>query len=106
MQLLNSDKIRNDAWYKEWRTVGAYVFFLISLFDFIGGPIGCMLITIFTKTPTTWTPLTVQGGGLFYFAYGGILGISAYGRLAENKEMLKFVGGDGSDPPADTDKKK
>jgi hypothetical protein len=30
-----------------------------------------------------WVPITLQGGGLFHIAMGGVLGISAYGRTQE-----------------------
>ena len=30
-----------------------------------------------------WTPLTLQGGGLYHIAMGAIIGVSAYGRTQE-----------------------
>jgi hypothetical protein len=30
-----------------------------------------------------WVPITLQGGGLFHVAMGGVLGVSAYGRTQE-----------------------
>ena len=30
-----------------------------------------------------WVPITLQGGGLFHVAMGGVLGVTAYGRTQE-----------------------
>jgi hypothetical protein len=100
MQIKNSEVMRSDPWYLEWRLVGAYVFYTISLFDFIGGPLITILFDGYTKGTLVWTPLTTQGGGLFYFAYGGILGISAWGKFNENKEIIKI--GQDNPTPEDT----
>jgi hypothetical protein len=97
MQILN-DKIKNDAWYKEWRLVGAYVFFMICFHDFVLAPNLTYLYSyLFKTTYTPWVPLTTQGGGLFFVAYGGILGISAWGKFSENKEMMRFTQDQSSD---------
>jgi len=109
MQILNNSKIKNDPFYKEWRLVGAYVFFIICLYDFVFAPISLVLYSIYTKTAyVAWVPLTTQGGGLFYLAYGGILGISAWGKFSENRDMLKFTADNNDDtnnPPNGDEKK-
>ena len=35
------------------------------------------------KVETQWSPITLQGAGLFHMAMGAILGIAAYGRTQE-----------------------
>jgi hypothetical protein len=48
-----------------------------------------------------WTPITLQGAGLFHIAMGAILGIAAYGRTQEkmagaNNGGIQAPGGFGS----------
>jgi len=38
-----------------------------------------------------WTPITLQGGGLFHISMLTIVGVTAYGRT---KEKLKGIAGD------------
>lgn len=91
MQIVNSNIISSDPWYKEWRLIGAYVFYTICLFDFVLAPLITILLSVWFKSNLSpWVTLTTQGGGLFYFAFGGILGISAWGKFSENKEIIKI----------------
>ena len=89
MQVSNSNLIP-DPWYKEWRMVGAYVFYAICVFDFIIAPLATILINGLIKTIPPWTPLTTGSGGIFFFAFGGIVGLSTWSKFGENKEMFKF----------------
>ena len=52
-------------------------------------------------TITQWSPLTLQGAGLFHIAMGGVLGLAAYGRTQEkmagaNNGGIQFPTGAGA----------
>lgn len=36
-----------------------------------------------SNVPSQWTPLTLQGAGLYHIAMGAILGVTAWGRTQE-----------------------
>jgi len=47
-------------------------------------PVLWSMLQVFTKQPVTqWSPLTLQGAGLFHLAMGAVLGIAAWGRTQE-----------------------
>jgi hypothetical protein len=54
----------NQAWYKEWRLLAAYVYLAICSYDFMLAPLSNQLIAYYFKQPfVPWTPLTTQGTG-------------------------------------------
>lgn len=67
-----------------WRHYLAYVYMLVTIFDFIIFPI---LWAIFTakrgELTSAWSPLTLMGGGLFHLSFGAILGVSANAKAKE-----------------------
>lgn len=99
-----------------WRPFVAYVYLLICLFDFILMPTYVeqtkkdvdlvafyaniqiykdqpdALQAIINKTdprPKRWEPITLQGGGMFHIAMGGILGAAAWTRGKEKEAREK-----------------
>jgi hypothetical protein len=60
-------------------------------FDFIEGPINFNILQYYNpgQAVTSWTPLTLQGGGLYHLAMGGILGIAAYTRGKEKVAQIE-----------------
>jgi hypothetical protein len=50
------------------------------------------------KVEKQWSPITLQGAGLFHMAMGAVLGIAAYGRTQE--KMAGAAGGNGSTAPS------
>ena len=68
-----------------WRPMMAYLYMLICFTDFALFPILWTIIQTVTGATsiTQWQPLTLQSAGLFHFAMGAVLGISAYGRSQE-----------------------
>jgi len=69
-----------------WRPMMAWLYILICFCDFVVFPILWNMAQVsFLKTIviTGWTPLTLQGGGLFHISMGAILGVTAYGRTQE-----------------------
>jgi len=82
--------ITNEKWYKEWRTVAAYTYLVICLYDFMLAPIFSQVFAYWTHTVyVMWTPLTTQGGGLFHISFGAIIGVSAWGKFSENQAIIR-----------------
>ena len=79
---------KDEDWMqKKWRPAMGWMYMLICLLDMAIFPVLWSLLQVFTKQPITqWSPLTLQGAGLFHFAMGAVLGIAAYGRTQEKLE--------------------
>jgi hypothetical protein len=75
----------------------AMTYMATIIFDFIVGPIIFNVLQYWNpgQAVTSWTPLTLQGGGLYHLAMGAILGISAYTR---GKEKVAQIEAGGTDP--------
>ena len=76
---------KDEDWMqKKWRPAMGWMYMLICLLDMAIFPVLWSLLQVFTKQPITqWSPLTLQGAGLFHLAMGAVLGIAAYGRTQE-----------------------
>ncbi len=80
-----------ETWFnKRWRPAMAWSYMLICLFDFIVAPILWSILQASQKGNVTeaWTPLTLQGAGLFHLAMGAILGVTAWSRGQEKMGMM------------------
>lgn len=91
------DTIVNDPWFKTWwRPAAAWTYLIICLFDFVMAPVFFGWFSWFTKTTMLpWSPLTLQGGGLFHLSFGAIIGIYAWTRTKEKIQL----GGETVPPP-------
>ena len=80
-----AEKKTEDWMTTKWRPLMAVTYMATIWFDFILGPIIFNILQYMNpgQAVTTWTPLTLQGGGLYHLAMGGILGIAAYTRGKE-----------------------
>lgn len=103
-----------NGFKKYWRPIAAYVYLLICIFDFVGMPIYVEMHNNQVNTQAfeeirslqdkevkikalesldlgkqTWTPLTLQGGGLFHLSFGAILGVAAFTRGQEKKAAIQ-----------------
>jgi hypothetical protein len=69
----------------KWRPMMGWTYMATCLFDFILGPILFNILQYYNPGQAVgmWTPLTLQGGGLYHIAMGAIIGVSAYGRTQE-----------------------
>ena len=76
---------KDEDWMqKKWRPAMGWMYMLICLLDMAIFPVLWSLLQVFTKqTVTQWSPLTLQGAGLFHLAMGAVLGIAAWGRTQE-----------------------
>lgn len=79
-----SEKKKEDWMNSKWRPMMGWMYMLVCTVDFILFPVMWSLLQTFAKVPITqWTPLTLQGAGLFHIAMGAVLGIAAFGRTQE-----------------------
>lgn len=79
-------KIQQEDWMvKKWRPMMGWTYMATCWFDFILGPILYNVLQYLNpgQAVSSWTPLTLQGGGLYHLAMGAILGISAWSRGQE-----------------------
>ena len=73
---------------RHWRGLMAFAYVGICLFDFIGGPCLYFWVQQFETQAANdayreWSPMTLQGGGLFHMAMGAVLGVSSWGKTQE-----------------------
>ena len=68
----------------------AWQYFSVCLFDFMIGPICNGIFYAYTKqTLIPWSPLTLQGGGLYHLSMGAIIGVTSWGRSQEKITTIK-----------------
>lgn len=84
-----STQKQEDWTTRKWRPMMGWTYMITCIFDFIVAPILWSLIQAFFKGNVTeqWTPLTLQGAGLFHVAMGAILGVTAWSRGQEKMSM-------------------
>jgi hypothetical protein len=83
---------KTEDWMtSKWRPMMALTYMATIWFDFIVGPIIFNILQYYNpgQAVTSWTPLTLQGGGLYHLAMGGILGIAAYTRGKEKVAQIE-----------------
>ena len=69
----------------KWRPAMAFIYMITCTTDFVIFPIlWSVLQTVQGGQVTSqWSPLTLQGAGLYHIAMGAVLGLAAYGRSQE-----------------------
>jgi hypothetical protein len=69
----------------KWRPMMAFIYMVTCATDFVVFPIlWSVLQTVQGGQVTSqWSPLTLQGAGLYHIAMGAVLGLAAYGRSQE-----------------------
>jgi len=79
-----------------WRPMMGWLYFATCVVDFIIFPVLWSLLQASADGIVTnqWSPMTLQGGGLFHAAMGAILGIAVYGRTQE--KLCRINNGDHS----------
>ena len=95
---------KDEDWMqKKWRPAMGWMYMLICLLDMAIFPVLWSLLQVFTKQPVTqWSPLTLQGAGLFHLAMGAVLGIAAWGRTQEKVAGASTASTTVSTPPLPT----
>jgi len=91
MAQTEAEKKTEDWMTSKWRPLMAVTYMATIWFDFIVGPIIFNILQYYNpgQAVTSWTPLTLQGGGLYHLAMGGILGIAAWTRGKEKVAQIE-----------------
>jgi hypothetical protein len=77
---------KNEDWMNsKWRPAMGWMYMAVCMADFVLFPILWSMVQVVGggRVETQWSPITLQGAGLFHMAMGAILGIAAYGRTQE-----------------------
>ena len=78
------EKKDEDWMQKKWRPAMGWMYMGICTLDMAVFPVLWAMLQMFQNTSITqWSPLTLQGAGLFHIAMGAVLGIAAFGRTQE-----------------------
>ena len=91
---------KNEDWMNsKWRPAMGWMYMAVCMADFVLFPVLWSLVQVIGggRVETQWSPITLQGAGLFHMAMGAILGIAAYGRT---QEKLNGANNGGIAPPA------
>ena len=83
---------KTEDWMtSKWRPLMAITYMATIWFDFIVGPIIFNVLQYYNpgQAVTSWTPLTLQGGGLYHLSMGAILGIAAFTRGKEKIAQIE-----------------
>jgi hypothetical protein len=93
---------KNEDWMNsKWRPAMGWMYMLVCTTDFVLFPVLWSLVQVIGggEVRTQWSPITLQGAGLFHMAMGAILGIAAYGRT---QEKMAGANNGGIAPPTAT----
>jgi hypothetical protein len=77
---------KNEDWMNsKWRPMMGWMYMVVCTADFVLFPVLWSIVQMIGggEVKTQWSPITLQGAGLFHMAMGAILGIAAYGRTQE-----------------------
>lgn len=87
-----STEIKETWFTKRWRPAMAWSYMVICLFDFIVAPVlwSIFMATYKGNVTEAWSPLTLQGAGLFHLSMGAILGVTAWSRGQEKMGMMNM----------------
>ncbi len=91
---------KNEDWMNsKWRPAMGWMYMMVCIADFVFFPVLWSLVQVIAggEVKSQWSPITLQGAGLFHMAMGAILGIAAYGRT---QEKLNGANNGGITPPA------
>jgi len=82
--LTTNDKF-GDFINSKWRPMMAFIYMITCATDFIIFPVLWSVLQAVQGGQVTsqWSPLTLQGAGLYHIAMGAVLGLAAYGRSQE-----------------------
>ena len=93
------DGDQKEGWMNsKWRPMMGWMYMLVCTMDFVVFPILWSLLQAMNngRVETQWSPITLQGAGLFHMAMGAIIGVAAFGRT---QEKLAGVNNGGSSIP-------
>ena len=96
-----SEQKKEDWMNTKWRPMMGWMYMVVYIADFVIFPVLWSLVQALHggRVETQWSPITLNGAGLFHMAMGAILGIAVYGRT---QEKLNGVNNVGTQPTAPT----
>ena len=96
----SSDSKKEDWMNAKWRPMMGWMYMLVCTMDFVVFPILWSLIQSVShgNVSSQWSPVTLQGAGLFHMAMGAIMGVAAFGRTQEKLAGVSN-GGSGYNSP-------
>jgi hypothetical protein len=77
--------MKNETWFNnKWRPAMGWTYMITCIVDFIVFPVAWNLLQAsLGQTITQWSPLTLQGAGLYHMAMGAVVGVTAWQRSRE-----------------------
>lgn len=85
-----ADKKHEDWMQSKWRPAMGWLYMATCAFDFVIFPVlhAIYIVLIYKGAtppgiPMQWSPLTLQGAGLYHLAMGAVLGVAAWSRGQE-----------------------
>jgi hypothetical protein len=80
-----SERRKEDWMNAKWRPLMGWMYMLVCTMDFVVFPILWSIHQSVSNgnVSAQWTPLTLQGAGLFHMAMGAVIGVAAFGRTQE-----------------------
>ena len=84
-QLSASEQKKEDWMNAKWRPMMGWMYMLVCTCDFVIFPVLWSLVQSLShgSVQTQWSPVTLQGAGLFHMAMGAVIGVAAFGRTQE-----------------------
>lgn len=76
---------KHETWVNsKWRPLMGWLYMATCAFDFIIAPILWPIFQAAMKMPVKpWTPITLEGAGLYHLAMGAIVGVTSWQRSQE-----------------------
>jgi hypothetical protein len=90
-------KEKEDWMQQKWRPAMGWMYMSVCICDFVVFPVLWSMLQALGNhghVEAQWSPITLNGAGLFHMAMGAVLGIAAYGRTQE--KMAGAAGGNGA----------
>jgi hypothetical protein len=80
-----SEQKKEDWMNSKWRPMMGWMYMVVCMMDFVIFPILWSLLQAMNhgRVETQWSPITLQGAGLFHMAMGAVLGVTAWSRGQE-----------------------
>ena len=80
-----SEQKKEDWMNSKWRPMMGWMYMVVCMMDFVVFPILWSLLQAMNhgRVETQWSPITLQGAGLFHMAMGAVLGVTAWSRGQE-----------------------
>ena len=90
-----SAEYREDWLDRKWRPAMGWMYFTVCVCDFVIFPIiWSVFMAKYGTSTNLWSPLTLQGGGLFHISMGAVLGVAAWTRGQEKLTRYQYGYGD------------